>query len=195
VNKVAFEKAKANLPEADLRFAEAARLPFPDENFDCVTCIEVLEHIPAEQRQQSLREIRRVLRIKGRLVLRVPHASVFAFLDSNDLRFRMPGLYNFLIKKGRRDDGYVRCSEGVVWHHHFTDRELLTLLGDGWELEASRRGGLFLMPLADIACWPFYRVQRLSGFLYRMLQRVMTFDIGYDYGRASFDVLMVLRRV
>jgi SAM-dependent methyltransferase len=195
VNKVAFEKAKQNLPDADLHLADAGHLPFPDENFDCVTCIEVLEHIPAASRRQSLHEMRRVLRRGGRLVLRVPHAGTFAFLDSNNLRFRAPRLYDLLLRKGRRDEGYARSPEGVVWHHHFNDDELLKLLGEGWEIEASRRGGLFLMPLADIACWPFYRLQRLNGRLYRMLQRVMNFDIGCDYGPASFDLLLVLKRL
>ena len=195
INPTAFEKARLDLPDADLQASGAEKLSFPDDSFDCVTCIEVLEHMPAALRAQALAEMQRVLRPAGRLVLRVPHAGLFAFLDSNNFRFRLPWLYRAVLKRGRRDTGYAGGSEEVVWHHHFTRQELEELLGDGWELESSRTGGLFLMPVSDLALWPFYRLQRMNGFLYRALQRIMEFDIGCDYGRASFDILMVLKKI
>jgi SAM-dependent methyltransferase len=195
INPAALEKARQNLPDADLHGTSAEKLPFPDASFDCVTCIEVLEHIPSKLRLQALAEMRRVVRRGGRLVLRVPHAGLFAFLDSNNLRFRAPRLYSALLKNGRRDAGFAGGSEDVVWHHHFTKAELHELLGDGWELESSRTGGLLLFPIADIALWPFYRLQRTNNTLYRALHRVADSDLGYDYGRASFDILMVLRRI
>jgi SAM-dependent methyltransferase len=195
INPTALAKARHNLPDADLHEGSAEKLPFPDAGFDCVTCIEVLEHIPAERRAQALAEMRRVTRPGGRLVLRVPHAGLFAFLDSNNLRFRAPKLYKTLLKQGRRDAGYNGGSEDVVWHHHFTKKELADLLGDGWEVESSRTGGLLLFPLSDIALWPFYRLQRTNNGLYRTLHRICDFDIGCDYGRASFDILMILKRI
>jgi len=194
INPAALAKARQNLPDADLHGAGAEKLPFSDANFDCVTCIEVLEHIPEKLRGQALAEMRRVVRPGGRLVLRVPHAGLFAFLDSNNLRFRAPRLYNGLLKNGR-DAGYAGGSEDVVWHHHFTMEELHELLGEGWELESSRTGGLLLFPISDIALWPFYRLQRTNNRLYRALQRIADFDIGCDYGRASLDILLVLRRI
>ena len=194
VNRAAVDKARRNLPDAELHAAGVEELPFLNDSFDCVTCIEVLEHIPANSRRPALAEMRRVLRRGGRLVLRVPHAGLFAFLDSNNLRFRMPRIYRALLKNGRRDAGYARGSEDIVWHHHFTRGELSELLGDGWELEASRTGGLLLFPISDIALWPFYRLQKTNNFVYRTLHRISSFDIGCDYGRASFDILMVLRR-
>jgi len=195
INSDALAKARQSLPGADLRAASAEQLPFPDSSFDCVTCIEVLEHIPAKTRAQALAEMRRVVRPGGRLVLRVPHAGLFAFLDSNNLRFRMPRLYRALLRNGRRDAGYAGGSEDIVWHHHFTREELRELLGDGWEVESSRTGGLLLFPISDLALWPFYRLQRTSNVMYRALHWISNFDIGYDYGRASFDILLVLRRI
>lgn len=195
INPDAFAKAKHNLPHAVIQGTGADRLGFPTASFDCVTCIEVLEHIPGELRRKTLAEIKRVLRPGGRFVLRVPHDGLFAFLDSNNLRFRLPRLYSALLKQGRRDKGFEDGSAGVVWHHHFTMQELEILLGDGWELESSRTGGLFLIAMADIASWPLYRLRRTNNFLYRTLQRISNFDIGCDYGRASFDILLVLKKV
>ncbi len=49
---------------------DITELPFPDEHFDCVICSEVLEHIPAHE--EALRELVRVLKPKGSLVVSVP---------------------------------------------------------------------------------------------------------------------------
>jgi SAM-dependent methyltransferase len=52
-------------------------LPFPDASFDAVLCTEVLEHIadPAE----TIREIHRVLKPGGRLVLTIPWSARFHY--------------------------------------------------------------------------------------------------------------------
>lgn len=194
INEAALQQARLKLPNADLHLSGAQTLPFANEIFDCVTCIEVLEHIPSDLRAQSLAEIRRVLRPGGRLVLRVPHAGTFAFLDPNNFRFLMPKLYEIILHRGRRDVGYLRDKEDVVWHQHFTRGELHDLLGAGWEVEASRTGGLLLLPLMDMASWPFYRLRQIDNVMFRAIQRILDFDMGCDYGNASFDILLILKR-
>jgi SAM-dependent methyltransferase len=194
VNSSGIEMARNHVPDADIHLSGAESLPFPDESFDCVTCIEVLEHIPSELRARALSEMRRVLRAGGRLVLRMPHKGLFAWMDAANFRFRLPWVYNKIIKEGHRDRGYSRGSKDVVWHHHFTQEEVMRIAGEGWEIATSRSGGLFLLPLMDIASWPFYRAGRINNSAFRLLQRVMDFDIGCDYGRASYDILLMLRR-
>ena len=44
-------------------------LPFPSASFDTVSCISVLEHMPPETRTQGVREMARVLRPGGQLLL------------------------------------------------------------------------------------------------------------------------------
>ncbi len=51
-------------------------LPFPDASFDSVLLDNVLEHLTAPQ--PLLAEIRRVLRVSGRLILGVPGSKGFA---------------------------------------------------------------------------------------------------------------------
>ena len=46
------------------------KLPYPDDHFDVVTCMEVLEHIPEEIFTAGLAELRRVCR--GQLLMTVP---------------------------------------------------------------------------------------------------------------------------
>src|SRR5436190_4845360 len=79
VNASAVEAARRDVPTADLRVAEADALPFPDASFDCVTCIEVLEHVPPARWTAAVQEMRRVLVPGGRLILRTPHAGLFAW--------------------------------------------------------------------------------------------------------------------
>jgi SAM-dependent methyltransferase len=194
VNAGAVDMARRRLPDGEFSTTGAEALPFADASFDCVTCIEVLEHVPAALRSRALSEIRRVLKPGGLLILRVPHAGAFDWLDPNNFRFRAPGLYRRVLRRGTRDDGYAHGSSDVVWHHHFSKDEILDLLGAGWSVQATRTGGAFLCPLADIFSWPFYRLRRIDNPLFGAVQSLANFDLGIDYGTWSFDVLFVLRR-
>jgi SAM-dependent methyltransferase len=53
----------------DLRAYDGETIPFEDDTFDVVFTACVFHHIPAEQHIALLREIRRVLRPRGRFVL------------------------------------------------------------------------------------------------------------------------------
>ena len=66
--KLAFLKEK--LPSITAECASAEELPFPNESFDCVLCIEVLEHL--QKAERAINEIARVLKSGGRCVLATP---------------------------------------------------------------------------------------------------------------------------
>jgi SAM-dependent methyltransferase len=194
VNHAAIETARRNVPQADLHQCDGPKLPFSDDSFDHVTCIEVIEHIPAAMRRATVDEVWRVLRPGGRFILRCPHSGIFQGLDANNLRFRFPRLYRSIVRRGRRDDGYREDSDGVVWHQHFSRDELLDLIGSRFELETTRYGGLILLPIGDLLRWPFYRLNRHQNPVLRIIDRVMAWDLGIDYGRASFTILLILRK-
>lgn len=195
INPSALAVARVNVPTAEVQHAGAERLPFPDESFQYVTCVEVLEHLPAGLRPSAFREMQRVLRPGGRLILTVPHAGWFAWLDSNNVRLRLPGLYRRLVRKGGRDAGYAAVGRGVEWHHHFTVAELVHLAGGGWRTVAVRHGGLFVYPLMDWLSWPFYRLRRPEHPIRRALERIAGWDYRIGFGSASYGVLVTLERV
>lgn len=194
VNRAALAAARQAVPFADFREACAEKLPFGDQSFDCVTCIEVLEHVPSSSWSTALREMLRVLIPGGRLILRTPHAGLFAWLDTNNLRHRLPSLYRLILGRGRREDGFGGNSDAVEWHYHFSKEELLELLGDGWQMEAIRYGGLLVFPLGDYLRWPFYRLRCSDHTIVRFVTRVMGFDYGIDYGPVSYGILLVLKK-
>jgi len=194
VNADALRQAKDLLPGASLHVCGAEALPFEDVSFDCATCIEVLEHIPAPLRRRSLEEIHRVLKSGGTLLLQVPHAGTFAWLDPGNLRFQFPKLFSALIGKGLRDAGMRERAEGVIWHHHFSFGELESLSSGLFEIERAHYGGLFLMPLTSIARWPFYKLRRYDGRLFQLLIEASRWDLCRDYGERAYDIRLLLRK-
>jgi SAM-dependent methyltransferase len=194
VNLSAVEQAKAATSDIDFHQARGHELPFEDAQFDCVTCIEVIEHVPAANRHLLLTEINRVLRKGGRLVLRCPHDGLFSCLDAQNFRFHFPRLYNLLLRHGMRDSGYVEAGEEIVWHHHFRKEELLELAGDGWIVEACRYGGLLLFPISDILRYPFYRLKRIHNPVFAALQKIAGYELRWDFGKQSYGILLVLQK-
>ncbi len=193
-NADALATARTNAPAAELHHAGAESLPFADASFQYVTCIEVLEHVPADLRARAFREMRRVLQPGGRLILTVPHAGWFAWMDSNNMRLRLPGVYRRVVGRGQRDASYAAAGRSVEWHHHFTLDELGALAGDGWNWGAVEWGGLALFPLMDWLCWPFYRRGMADHPVRRAFERIAEWDYARSYGRASYGVMLVLER-
>lgn len=75
VNPWNVRKAKGYAPHTELVVGDAENMPFRDDIFSTVICTETLEHLPNPN--VALREVRRVLRSKGKLVGSVPHKSIF----------------------------------------------------------------------------------------------------------------------
>jgi SAM-dependent methyltransferase len=69
----AFDRTELNATPYLSRVAGRAQaMPFDDASFDAVVAAEVLEHIPAGEREAALAEMLRVLRPGGRLVVTFP---------------------------------------------------------------------------------------------------------------------------
>lgn len=70
ISKVMLEQARANFPLEKFVYCDLQNIPWPDESFDAVLSLEMLEHSPAPQ--NILNEISRVLKKGGQLVLTCP---------------------------------------------------------------------------------------------------------------------------
>jgi SAM-dependent methyltransferase len=66
----AVELARERVPEAELAIASVTDVPFEDEMFDAAVLNDVLQHVPEDDVELSLRELRRVLRPGSPLAVR-----------------------------------------------------------------------------------------------------------------------------
>lgn len=109
--------------EGDIREANAEQLPFQDESFDCVCSMGVLHHTP--DMSSAIREIHRVLKPGGRLIIMLYHR--------NSLLYRLTfGLERLLKGKPLRQsvDDVDGCGnpKGEV----FSQSEVKSLLAPGF---------------------------------------------------------------
>ena len=70
-----------------VRRGDLASLPFPDDSFDAVLCLDVLEHLPLLSQEAAVGELARVTRSGALLLLSVPN---LAHLHSR-VRFALSG--------------------------------------------------------------------------------------------------------
>jgi tRNA (uracil-5-)-methyltransferase TRM9 len=121
------EIAKERYSEADFKIEDALNLSFPDDFFDKVYSIALLHQIPSEElRLQFLKEIKRVLNIRGYVVLTVWKFHRFEELIS---------LFKYTILKliGKSDldwkDVFIPWGKRIQrYYHYFSARELKNLV-------------------------------------------------------------------
>lgn len=127
--------AKSKHPQANFQISSAFNLPFPDEFFDKVLSVAVFHHIPSEEfRIKFLKEVKRVLKPKGLLVLMVWNLNPFKMI----LIGKNKRVLNFLrclilkiLKKSELDfnDFFIpwsnKCQRYV---HYFSRNELVKLI-------------------------------------------------------------------
>ena len=73
------------VPGIDRHNHSVAALPFADDSFDVVTCMEVLEHVDGDDFEAGLSELRRVCR--GQLIMSVPFREAEPISASHRRRF------------------------------------------------------------------------------------------------------------
>ena len=99
-------------------YGDVCALPIPDASFDACLCIDMLEHL--KDPQQPLREIKRILKPGGRLIIVVP----------NDRNFFLARLALLMFKEAYYDVGHQR---------QWRPRDLMNLLtGEGFTIIAMR---------------------------------------------------------
>jgi ubiquinone/menaquinone biosynthesis C-methylase UbiE len=73
ISQVALDVCRKAVPEAELHFGPAERLPFANQQFDFISCLGALEHFL--DIESSLREMIRVAKTNAFILLLVPNAN------------------------------------------------------------------------------------------------------------------------
>jgi SAM-dependent methyltransferase len=87
------------------------KIPLPDESLDAVFCSQVLEH--AENTKGILREVHRVLKGNGCLILSVPHLSFLHDEPKDYFRFTVHGV-RLLLKQAGFDVHEIHPTGGFL---------------------------------------------------------------------------------
>ncbi|HOO77191.1 MAG TPA: class I SAM-dependent methyltransferase [bacterium] len=107
ISLTALERARNRAPTARLVQSDAARTPFPDGSVPAALCSEVIEHVPDDT--GLLREIFRVLRPGGDLVLTTPNLYTLR----NILRQKIGREPKIEIPEHLREYGYRELSAKI----------------------------------------------------------------------------------
>jgi len=194
INPAALASARGRHPHLRAVCSDVERLPFADGSFDAVVMLEVIEHTRSDT--AAVAEIRRVLRVGGTLILSTPHAGIFAFLDPYNLRRalqqRFPRAYGAAGWLVRFESGQFTAN--VDRHRHYTLDELVALLGGDFVIRTVYRGGLLIFPLVAAAISVVGRLWNSPSVL-RPLLRVLNWDFRCRFGRLSYNVMVLARKV
>lgn len=79
-NPQAIAFAKKNLPEGTFKVASALKLPYSNSYFDTVFLMGVIEHVPKGSEKKVLRQIHRVLKPGGILILSTDNKQLLSIL-------------------------------------------------------------------------------------------------------------------
>jgi len=72
-----WRKLTAGEPRLTLQVGDGRELPFEDASFEHAYSVSVLEHIPEPGDEEALRELARVTKPGGRIVVTLPHAAAY----------------------------------------------------------------------------------------------------------------------
>jgi SAM-dependent methyltransferase len=155
-------------------------IPYPDNYFDCITFIGVLEHI--HRQDLILSELNRILKPGGILLVSVPGKHLFSFLDFGNWKFIFPRIHKlYIVSKFGKDfynERFVECKNGLFgdievekkWHEHFDVNGLSKLLSSfGFTTKESDGFGFFFRLLHNLHYLsPFFK-----EFLFSLMKRDM----------------------
>lgn len=78
IDKINLRFAKKNFAKPKFYYSYAEKLPFKDNFFDKIYCLDILEHV--DDIEATLKELKRVVKKKGVLEIEVPHWKSEKFL-------------------------------------------------------------------------------------------------------------------
>ncbi len=198
VSRKAIEEARQRSLDVQFHVLNPNAPMFHDGYFDAVSMLDVLEHVPNET--QTLTEVARLLSPGGVLVLSVPHAGPFAWMDTGNIKFRFPrfhkAFYRYILrdmevyrnKFGSTEDGlYGDISyREEMWHKHYRFEEIEGFLGTNFDVKETQYFSL-LQPVWTSMTYVWRLLLHRSN---RLLDSLVFWDAGFEKGRFSYNLIV-----
>lgn len=90
---IEWARSKYNLENLSFLNCSIDKLPFPDNSIDVVVSFETIEHVSEEIQDKFMREIKRVLKFNGQLVISTPNKLTYSDLPDKINPFHVKEFY------------------------------------------------------------------------------------------------------
>ena len=166
IDREIIEKNQKLMPGIRFEYGDIIKgMKYPDESFDKILFLEVLEHLPENTEEQALKEIHRLLKKGGIMVMSTPNDTLITNI---------------------MDPAYW-----LIKHRHYKLDDLKRMLvSAGFTIETEFIGGsiieMFWIPV-------FYVLLRikLAGFVKPLMDRI----IDHEYNKKGFySIIMKCRK-
>lgn len=176
--------------------SDVKKLAFKDQFFEVVTLLDVLEHLDDEK--ATIKEIGRLLKPNGLLILSVPNQGLFSFIDPGNLKFIAPNFHRWLYcsffgrqqeyleKFGKRkEELFGDFVSRQSYHRHYALKDLEDLLKPRFEIKKVHYYGISPLPAMvwTATRWLFHKN-------FRLLEKASWLDKRLNLGRFSFSILV-----
>lgn len=145
-------------------FGDGNRMPFRDACFDSVLCTEVLEHLTTPER--CLREVGRVLKPGGRLLLTVPFTQPLHQLPQDYYRFTPGSLEDLAVRAGLEVESIEARGNFASALGALSSQFVLRTFG---AISQQSDGSVILSRWRSVLLLPFLALMQLA---FRLLARV-----------------------
>jgi len=100
INEASIRRNQAYYHKTNLRFqtADALKLPFENNKFDLIISLETIEHFPVDKQDAFLKELKRVLKQDGLVVLSTPNAEASRINNPWHLKELVKSEFSVLLK-------------------------------------------------------------------------------------------------
>lgn len=145
ISKNLIEKAKKAHPEVQFMLGDLLSLPLGNENFDTVTAIASLHHIPSNKlRKKALQEMHRILKKDGILIL-----TNWNLFQPKYKKYIWKSRFRSILTLGKYNsrDTFIPWRKSGInrYYYAFTENELKGLLdATGFEIITARTKNNFL---------------------------------------------------
>ena len=173
IDKTALAEVSGANPGIKVIESSSAEIPLESESCDTTLLLDVLEHVDDEA--GTIAEIYRILKPNGTLIISVPHKGLFRFLDPQNLKATLTGKYSIQNE-----------------HRHYSEDDILNLLGLRFTVVRKHFGGLFLYPMT-FAGNNFFQ-KRLGWNLGTFFKKLGDWDNDISWGALSYNLIILARK-
>lgn len=176
---------------------------YPDNSFDCITLMGVLEHVDNEL--ILLKELSRILKPEGVLMVYVLNKGLLGFIDAANLKFIFPGLHKFIweivySKESYKEEFIDKTKKNMFgdftytkkWHSHYSITEL-DKMANSFSLKREKVWyyGMF-SPLLMLIEFVYYVIfKRFNPFISWLLKS----DSSISFGTLSYSMVASYKKV